>query len=786
MEILHKALAAAANGTRIDDDVAATLAQVTDLDLLMRAASARRDGRDGGGAARDVITFSRNAFVPLTKLCRDVCHYCTFARSPKRGEQAYMSIEKVLKVARESAAAGCDEILMTLGDQPELRYKAARDALAQLGFASTIDYLREAARAVRDETGLLPHLNPGVMTLDQIQSLRSVSASMGLMIESTSERLCERGGPHFGSPDKKPAVRLATLDAAGEANVPFTTGLLIGIGETRLERIQTVLAIRASHTRHGHVQEVIVQNFRAKSDTLMRDAAEPSLGELLWTIAMARLVLDPEVGVQAPPNLSPHGLAQLIEAGIDDWGGVSPVTPDHVNPEAPWPTLERLRVATEASGKTLAPRLAIYPHYYANAERWLAPEIRPKVLALADAQGFARDDNWFPGATGATPAVWSQATSNRGSTGDDRAVDPQLEAILSLAAAGKDLTENQIVRLFESRGRDLQAVTAAADRLRAAVVGDPVAYVINRNINYTNVCYFKCGFCAFSKGRLSANLRGKPYDLPLEEISRRVQEAWARGATEVCMQGGIHPEYTGQTYLDILHTVKEAAPDIHIHAFSPLEVWQGASTLGLDLGDYLSALKSAGLGSLPGTAAEILDDEVRKVLCPDKVNTGQWLEVMERAHEVGLRSTATIMFGHVDAPINWARHLLAVRALQARTGGFTELVPLAFVASEAPIFLRGKSRAGPTSREALLMHAVARLVLHPHITNIQASWVKLGPDGVQACLAAGANDAGGSLMNESITRAAGAEHGQELGPEAMDALITAAGRTPRQTHDLVR
>jgi FO synthase len=703
-----------------------------------------------------VVTFSPKVFIPLTKLCRDVCHYCTFARPPRRGERAYMSEEEVLEVARAGTRAGCREGLFTLGDKPELRYQAARAELAELGCETTVEYLARCAKLVLEETGLLPHVNPGVLTRDELAALREVSISAGLMLETTSERLAQRGGPHFGSPDKLPAARLETIRLAGELDVPFTTGILIGISETRAERIDALLAIR---DLGEHVQEVIVQNFRAKPGTKMAGHPEPSLDELLWTAAAARVILGPDAHIQCPPNLSGHDFGRLLDAGIDDWGGVSPVTIDHVNPEAPWPELERLGDATQAAGLTLAPRLAIYPEYVGDLERWADARVAPHILRAADAEGLARDDTWAAGERVAIPFTPRNALP----------VD-----------TADELGEEQIVRLFEARGEEAHRVFAAADALRREVNGETVSYVVTRNVNYTNVCYFRCGFCAFSKGRLAANLRGKPYLVPVDEVVRRGREAWDRGAVEICLQGGIHPGFTGQTYLEICRALKAELPDLHIHAFSALEVWQGAATLGLGLEEYLGALRDAGLASLPGTAAEVLDDEIRRIICPDKVTTAQWLRVHDVAHSVGLRSTTTIMFGHVDGPQNWARHLTALREQQRRSGGFTEFVPLPFVHMEAPMYLRGQARPGPTFREAMLVHAVARLALHPEITNIQASWVKLGVEGAQAVLRAGANDLGGTLMNESISRAAGADHGQEFPPEAMEQAIRAIGRTPRQ------
>jgi FO synthase len=759
-------------GRRPDRAAALALAEEDDLPGLIDAAGGLRDAGFG-----NVVTYSRKVFIPLTHLCRDVCHYCTFATTPRRIGNAYLPMEEVLRIAREGAAAGCREALFTLGEKPELRYRAAREALAEMGHETTLDYLEACARAVYEETGLLPHLNPGNMTPDEMQRLRAVSASMGIMLESTSERLTQKGMPHYGSPDKVPEVRLQTLRDAGAAAIPFTTGILIGIGETRAERIESLLSIRDIHDDWGHIQEIIVQNFRAKPDTKMASAPEPDLNEMLWTLAVARIVFGPEMSIQAPPNLSPGVLPKLVAAGINDWGGVSPVTPDFVNPEAPWPHLENLAWETAAAGKYLHERLTIYPAWARHGERWLDPALRTAILRMIDADGFPRTDDWTPGAETEPPAHDLEAI---GRAPDPARIGADLTAILDRALEGADLSEAEVVRLFRARGDEFTAVCAAADSIRRARKGDEVTFAVNRNINYTNVCYFKCQFCAFSKGKLSENLRGRPYDLDLDEIRRRVTEAWDRGATEVCMQGGIHPEYTGETYVEIVRAVKEACPDMHVHAFSPLEVWQGAASLGLSLDDYLQRLKDAGLGTLPGTAAEVLDDEVRAILCPDKINTAQWFEVMEASHRVGFNTTATIMYGHVDRLEHWARHLLRVRTLQQRTGGFTEFVPLPFVHMEAPLYLKGNARKGPTFREAVLMHAVARLTLHPHISNIQASWVKMGHAGVRACLNSGCNDLGGTLMNETITRAAGAAHGQETSPTQMEALIRELHRDPRQ------
>ncbi len=755
----------------MDDDALSGWLEAAPLEELMRAAAALRDAGHGRN-----VSYSRKVFIPLTKLCRDVCHYCTFAQPPRADRPAYLAPEDVLAIARAGAAAGCTEALFTLGDKPELRYAAARSALAALGHETTIGYLRAMCALVLRETGLLPHANPGVMTRDEIAGLREVTASQGIMLESASERLCQPGGVHYGSPDKFPLVRLETIRLAGELAVPFTTGILIGIGETRAERIDALRAIRDLHREYGHIQEVIVQNFRAKPATKAARAPEPDLDDLLWSVAAARLILGPEMNIQAPPNLTPEEYPRLIAAGINDWGGVSPVTPDHVNPEAPWPALADLARRTAAAGKILVPRLPVYPRYALDAETWLEPDIAVGVRRAIDSDGFARADHWSPGVTLSPPPLSAPLGGG----------DPAIDAIIAKASAGARPDEADIVRLFAARDADFAAVIGAADGLRRRVSGDIVRYVVNRNINYTNICYFRCRFCAFSKGRKHEALRGAPYDLALEEIVRRSVEAWERGATEVCLQGGIHPDYTGQTYIDICRAIKAALPRMHVHAFSPLEVTQGAATLRVSVPEFLGRLKAAGLGTLPGTAAEILDDEVRAVICPDKINTGQWLAVVRAAHELGLRTTATIMFGHVERPISWARHLLAIRDLQEQTGGFTEFVPLPFVHMEAPMYLHGRARRGPTWRETLLMHAVARLALHPLITNIQTSWVKMGPEGAAACLAAGANDLGGTLMNESISRAAGTQHGQELPPEDMERLITSIGREPCQRDTLYR
>ena len=773
---------------------ALALAEVLDTHKLTALARQLRDHGHG-----NIISYSRKIFIPLTKLCRDFCHYCTFAEAPLKDSRNFMTHEEVLELVRQGEAAGCKEVLFTLGDKPELRYREAREELATLGHQSTLSYLAEIAEMVLAESNspqtfrLLPHINAGTMSAEDLRKLRKVSVSQGLMLESSAKRLCEKGGPHYGSPDKLPSLRLATIRLAGIEKIPFTSGILIGIGETRLERIESLLALRELHKQYGHLQEIIIQNFRAKSGTKMVNFPEPNLEELVWTIAVARIIFGPEMNLQAPPNLSSgnqntaNNLKALIDAGINDWGGISPITPDHVNPEAPWPELQELsRITAECSGKDETPkimteRLAIYPEYALNAEIWLDEILRPPVLHVCDSEGFARTDSWSPGQETRPPEIFNPQNNFR-----EMRISLEIEKILQSQKTKTEWSETEIEKLLRSRGNDFDAVCLAADELRKQVNGDVVTYVVNRNINYTNICTFRCGFCAFSKGKMSENLRGKPYDLKLEEIVLRTKEAWERGATEVCLQGGIHPNYTGQTYLDICTAIKTAVPDMHIHAFSPLEIWQGAQTLGLSVAEFLRRLRAAGLDTLPGTAAEILDDEVRSLICPDKLNTEEWLSVMRDAHEVGLRTTATMMYGHLEKPKHLARHFLRLRELQkqtsrtGRSGVFTEFVPLPFVHMEAPIFLKGKTRKGPTFREAVLVHAVARLVLHPYFHNIQTSWVKMGPEGVKICLKAGVNDLGGTLMNESITRAAGAVHGQEMSPQRLEKIIRNMGLIPRQ------
>ena len=772
------------------------IAEIATSELMSLA----RQIRDKAFGSR--VTYSPKVFIPLTMLCRDKCGYCTFAQPPARLENPYLSGEQVLAIAKQGAKAGCHEALFTLGERPELRYEVAREWLKQNNYDSTVHYLHDMAALVLKETGLLPHANAGALYRDELEMLRRVSPSQGMMIETLRADLdC-----HRGAPDKEPQRRLDTLNFAGELKIAFTTGILVGIGETREDRIAALEAIAASHAKYGHVQEVIVQNFLPKPLTIMQHEKPCPQDEYLWSIAAARIILPPSIHLQAPPNLS-DDFAVLLDAGIDDWGGVSPVTADHVNPERPWPALNKLRDATQTRDKVLAPRLTIYPEFATAPTKWLDDSLYFKVLDRSDAEGLGRDDpgqvwpekvtaadvvqdgaevilighrstQWYSGANNPPPLLISARNDgNKVKTG------PVAE-VLRGVELGQQVDQQQIVTLFGARGLEVDAVAALADQLRQQVVGDVVTWVHNRNINYTNDCTFKCKFCGFSKGPLSLNLRGTPYLLTLDDIAARASEAWDKGATEVTLQGGIHPDFDGDYYIDVARAVKDAVPQMHIHGFTALEVTEGAKRLGEPLHQYILRLKDAGLASLPGTAAEILDDDIRAIICSDKINTEEWLECHRVAHKAGLRSNITIMFGSVEHPISWAKHIVRTRELQKETGGFTEFVGLPFVHMASPIYLQHKSRRGPTFRETVLMHSIARIAYHGLIDNIQVSWTKIGKAGAAQLLQAGCNDLGGTLMNENISRAAGASHGQEMTEDSFREIVEPLGRTLRQRSTL--
>ncbi|WP_299956333.1 bifunctional FO biosynthesis protein CofGH [uncultured Modestobacter sp.] len=824
---LRRALVRAERGVTLDATEAETLLHARGLgegeplDRLLTAASRVRDAGLASAGRPGVVTYSRKVFVPLTHLCRDRCHYCTFVTTPGQlraeGKAPFLSPDEVLDIARAGAALGCKEALFTLGDRPEERWPVAAEWLEAAGFDSTLDYLRAMAIRVLEETGLLPHLNPGVLSWEEIQRLKPVAASMGMMLETTATRLwSEKGGPHFGSPDKEPAVRLRVLEDAGRSAVPFTTGVLLGIGETSAERVDAIAEIRASARRHGHVQEVIVQNFRAKPRTAMAAHDDLALQEYVAAVAVSRLMLGPSARVQAPPNLSDSTeLALLLRAGVDDWGGVSPLTPDHVNPERPWPNIDKLAELTADAGFTLRERLAAQPGYVTQPEPWLDPRVRPHVFALAGEDGLAvegrtpsglpwqePDEAWTSsgrtdlhteidtvGRTGdrrsdfdAVYGDWAELRSRTESARDGHSTaiaagDPAVHAALRHAETDPaGLSDAEYLALLGADGADLDALAALADAVRRDVNGDDVTYVVNRNVNFTNVCYTGCRFCAFAQRRTDADA----FTLSMQQVGDRVDEAWAGGATEICMQGGIHPDLPGTAYFDLAREVKSRRPDIHLHAFSPMEIVNGSARTGLSYRDFLTAVREAGVDSLPGTAAEILDDDVRWVLTKGKLPAAAWLEIVRTAHEVGLPTTSTMMYGHVDTPAHWVAHLRTLAALQDETGGFREFVLLPFVHHNAPIYLAGVARPGPTNRENRAVHAVARLLLHGRIDNIQTSWVKLGDTGTQAMLDGGANDLGGTLMEETISRMAGSGNGSLKTIAELEAMAAAIGRPARQ------
>ncbi len=698
----------------------------------------------------NVISYSPKVFIPLTFLCRDVCHYCTFAKTPKNISEPYMGLEKVLEISKKGESLGCLEALITLGDKPELRYKTARDYLHKKGLNSTIDYIKKASQLIIDETQLIPHLNPGCLTSCDIDSLKEVSGSMGLMIESHSNKLCDKGMPHYGSPDKDPEYRIQTLINAGVKKIPFTTGILIGIGESRMDRLESLSLINSINNHYGNIQEVIIQNFIPKPNTLMKNYPPAPASELIWTIAMARKLLDPSISIQVPPNLNNSLIDDLLVSGINDFGGISPLTIDHVNPESPWPEITQLNKHCIKSDQILLKRSTVYPDFINSDKIFLNKDIKSKILKNINGSGYIKEDSWIPGITEDLPTPFIQSEASHSIQKAVTSIENNIDV------------ENCLIQLFNARDKAFNYLRGYADEIKKHLHGDKISFVVNRNINYTNVCMYSCSFCAFSKSTGSQSLRGKPYNISFEEIQRRVLEAESRGATEVCLQGGIHPKFSGNHYLQILKKIREISNSIHIHAFSPLEIKHGAESLGLQIEDFLLMLKKAGLNSLPGTAAEILDDEIRNIICPDKLNSNEWTNVITKAHNAGLGSTATIMFGHIESYKHLARHLIKIKDIQNHTNGFNEFVPLPFVANEAPMFLRGQSRSGPSFRESVLMHSISRILFNESIRNIQGSWVKMGYSGLSYLLDSGINDIGGLLMNESITSSAGAIHGQEL------------------------
>ncbi|MFJ8626990.1 bifunctional FO biosynthesis protein CofGH [Kitasatospora sp. NPDC093550] len=815
---MRRALRRARDGVALDVTEAAVLLQARGEDLrdLCESAARVRDAGLEAAGRPGVITYSKSVFIPLTRLCRDKCHYCTFATVPgklrRAGQGMFMSPDEVLEVARRGAELGCKEALITLGDKPEDRWPEAREWLDAHGYDDTVAYVRAMSIRILEETGLLPHLNPGVLSWTDFQRLKPVSASMGMMLETTATRLwSEPGGPHYGSPDKEPAVRLRVLEDAGRSSVPFTSGLLIGIGETYRERAESLFALRkVSRAYHG-VQELILQNFRAKPDTVMRGMPDAELDELVATVAVARHLLGPTACLQAPPNLVDGEYERLIAAGIDDWGGVSPLTPDHVNPERPWPQIDRLAERSAAAGFELRERLAVYPEYVRRGEPWLDPRVLPHVRALSDPEtGLADPDAVVRGLPWQEPEDLPEsygrtdlhtAVDTEGRTGDRRADFEDVygdwevlrEQVLAegaperlagdlreaLAVAADDptrLTDEQALALFHADGPALDALCRIADDVRRDAVGDDVTYCVTRNINFTNVCYTGCRFCAFAQRRTDADA----YTLSLQQVADRAAQAWEVGATEVCMQGGIHPDLPGTAYFDIARAVKERVPGIHVHAFSPMEVVNGATRTGLSIRDWLQRAKESGLDTIPGTAAEILDDEVRWVLTKGKLPAATWVEVVTTAHELGIRSSSTMMYGHVDTPAHWLGHLRLLAEIQQRTGGFTEFVTLPFIHTNAPVYLAGIARPGPTARDNRAVVAMARLLLHPHIPNIQTSWVKLGAEGAAEMLRSGANDLGGTLMEETISRMAGSAYGSYKSVRDLRAIAEAAGRPHRQ------
>lgn len=766
------ALDRAGAGAQLDVDDAEALLAVTgtDLDRLLALAGAVRDAGGEASGRPGVITYSRKVFVPLTTLCRDRCHYCVFVDTPsqllKKHKPAYMSAEQVLAVARQGAALGCKEALLTLGDRPEDRWPEARAWLDAHGYSSTLDYVGAMARLITAETGLLAHLNPGVMSHAELLALRPTAPSMGMMLETTSRRLFEVAGQvHFGSPDKDPALRLRVVDDAGRARVPFTTGILVGIGETLRDRAESLVALRDAHERHGHVQEVIVQNFRAKPRTAMRGAPDAALLEYVAAVAVARLVLGPRMRVQVPPNLSdPDEFALLVRAGADDWGGVSPLTADHVNPERPWPHLADLAARTAELGFDLRERLTAHPEYIREPEVWLDPALHAPVAALAEpVSGLAAvtDSGKAPvsAAPASSPAArhlnLSQPPATAGATTGATTAGADVRRLAETAASDPlALDDAEWETLLRATGADLDALAATADDVRRYTVGEAVTLVVNRNLTST-------GFRA--AGRAAAD------EFDLDDVAAIAADAQDLEATEICVQGRLPDAEDPHTYLEIARTVKAAAPGIHLHAYRPQDVRDLADRGGLGLAGALAALRDAGVDTVPGTGVKVLSERVRALIAPGDLDIDAWIETITAAHGAGLRSSSVLFYGHVETATERIAHLRRLRALQTDTAGFTEFVPIPLPAPLGGLPLV-PGRAPLDEHRAMV--AVSRLLLSGSIPHIQIPWTRVGRDAAAALLQSGGDDLGGTLLDGRVRPEAGVEVGLEL-PVADAAALAA-------------
>lgn len=783
---------APARGTSIDDLLARVRAghrpDVDETDALLRApldsllpvAAALRDEGLVDAGRPGVVTYSRKVFVPLTTLCRDRCHYCVFVDTPGQlnllRKPAYMSPEQVLTVVRQGQALGCKEALLTLGDRPEERWPEARAWLDAHGFASTIDYVAHIARLITAETGMLVHANPGVMHPDELAALRPVSPSMGMMLETTSRRLFEEPGQvHFGSPDKDPDLRLSVIDDAGAAGIPFTTGILVGIGETVRDRAESLVAMRDRHDRHGHVQEIIVQNFRAKPRTAMQGAPDADLAEYVAAVATARLVFGPRMRIQVPPNLSDPGeLGLLIAAGIDDWGGVSPLTADHVNPERPWPQIDDLAAQTAAHGYTLRERLTAHPEFVRDAARWIDPALHAPLRALADAEGLAADVTPHASLPGSAHAETSGgrgtegglpldvASSARPSSsahpGSTPSAHPGSHAGVPGGVPGSDLGVRRLaeraasdplslddadwVRLLRTTGAELDDLTAAADDARRYTVGEPITLVQNRNLTSTG---------------LRRTGRTAPGEFDLDDATAIAADAAALGATEICIQGALRGDEDPAGYLDLVRAVKRGAPGIHVHAYRPLDVRDLADRGGLGLAGALAALREAGVDTVPGTGVKVLSERVRALVAPGDLEIDHWVEGITAAHHAGFRSTSVLFYGHVETAEERIAHLRRLREIQTETRGFAEFVPIPLPGGDVPLVA---DRAPIDEHRAMV--AVSRLMLSGSIPHVQIPWTRVGRDTAAVLLRSGGDDLGGTLYDGRVRPDTGIEQGIEL------------------------